>query len=67
MDMDDKHSCRDALKGAYGCFLVTNYWEVHDESREISQVNNEIVLPRLPELGLGNEITIPSRRARPIL
>lgn len=37
LDMDDKHSCRDALKGAYGCFLVTNYWEVHDESREVTQ------------------------------
>ena len=38
VDMDDRHSCRDAIKGAYGVYLVTNYWEIHDAEREIAQV-----------------------------
>jgi uncharacterized protein YbjT (DUF2867 family) len=38
VDMDDKASCKEALKGAYGVFLVTNFWEIHDEEREVLQV-----------------------------
>ena len=39
-DMDDKASCQNALKGAYGVFLVTNYWETQDEEREVQQVSH---------------------------
>lgn len=36
--MDDAASCKEALKDAYGVFLVTNYWEIFDANREIQQV-----------------------------
>jgi NmrA-like family len=38
VDMDDAASCKEALKDAYGVFLVTNYWEIFDANREIQQV-----------------------------
>jgi len=40
VDMDDATSCKQALKGAHGVFLVTNYWELHDENREVQQGKN---------------------------
>jgi uncharacterized protein YbjT (DUF2867 family) len=38
VDLDDPASCKEALKDAYGVFLVTNYWEILDANREIQQV-----------------------------
>jgi uncharacterized protein YbjT (DUF2867 family) len=38
VDMDDATSCKEALKDAYGVFLVTNYWELFDADREFQQV-----------------------------
>ena len=36
-DMDDKASVEEALKGSYGVFLVTNYWEHFSKEKEIDQ------------------------------
>ena len=36
-DLDDPSSIDAAVKGSYGVFLVTNYWEYDDEQREITQ------------------------------
>ena len=36
-DMDDAASIDEAVKGAYGVFLVTNFWEYLDKEREIKQ------------------------------
>lgn len=40
--LDDAASCKAALKGAYGAFLVTNYLEHFDLEREIRQGKNAI-------------------------
>ena len=37
-DLDDEESIRTVLQGAYGVFIVTNYWEHCDKNREIKQV-----------------------------
>jgi uncharacterized protein YbjT (DUF2867 family) len=39
-DLDDAESIKQALSGAYGAFLVTNYWEHKDSDREIQQGKN---------------------------
>ena len=36
-DLDDPSSVEAAVKGSYGVFLVTNYWEYMDKEREIRQ------------------------------
>jgi uncharacterized protein YbjT (DUF2867 family) len=36
-DLDDVASIDDVVKGVYGVFLVTNYWEYMDKEREITQ------------------------------
>ena len=36
-NLDDVASIDAAVSGSYGVFLVTNYWEYHDEQREITQ------------------------------
>ncbi|GAB3219630.1 NmrA/HSCARG family protein [Glycomyces halotolerans] len=36
-DIDDEASMRDAFDGAYGAFLMTNFWEHGDPEREKSQ------------------------------
>ena len=36
-DLDDAASIDQVVKGAYGVFLVTNYWEYIDKEREIKQ------------------------------
>lgn len=36
-DMDDKASVEEAVKGSYGVFLVTNYWEHFSKEKEIDQ------------------------------
>ncbi|KAK2090838.1 hypothetical protein P7K49_030122 [Saguinus oedipus] len=38
-DLDDKASVDDALKGAYGAFLVTNFWETLNKDKEVQQVS----------------------------
>ena len=38
--MDDKESLRSAIKGSYGVFAVTNFWEYLDGDREIAQGKN---------------------------
>ena len=35
--MDDKASLRNALKGAYAVFSVTNFWDHMDPERERTQ------------------------------
>ena len=36
-DMDDKASVEEAVRGSYGVFLVTNYWEHFSMEKEIEQ------------------------------
>ncbi|XP_040841781.1 nmrA-like family domain-containing protein 1 [Ochotona curzoniae] len=36
-DLDDEASLVAALKGVYGAFLVTNFWEYLDQEREVRQ------------------------------
>ena len=42
-DLDDAESIKQVLSGAYGVFLVTNYWEHTDTDREIQQVRQTSV------------------------
>lgn len=39
-NVDDEASVREALKGAYGAFFVTAYWEYNDPTREQAQARN---------------------------
>ncbi|KAL1686741.1 hypothetical protein GGG16DRAFT_63608 [Schizophyllum commune] len=39
-NLDDKESLRTAIKGSYGVFAVTNFWEYIDGDREIAQGKN---------------------------
>ena len=39
-DLNSKESVSQALKGAYGVFAVTNYWETMDEHVEMKQGHN---------------------------
>ncbi|HEU4779706.1 MAG TPA: NmrA family NAD(P)-binding protein, partial [Steroidobacteraceae bacterium] len=39
-DIDDGCSVRRALEGAYGAFLVTNFWEHHSAQKELVQAHN---------------------------
>ncbi|KAL3848411.1 hypothetical protein ACJMK2_019269 [Sinanodonta woodiana] len=39
-DTDDKEGLKKILSGAYGCFLVTNYFDHFDKNREIQQGKN---------------------------
>jgi uncharacterized protein YbjT (DUF2867 family) len=39
-DIDDGCSVRRALEGAYGAFLVTNFWEHHSAQKELIQAHN---------------------------
>lgn len=36
-DMDDKASVEEAVRGSYGVYLVTNYWEHFSAEKEIEQ------------------------------
>ncbi|XP_068102556.1 nmrA-like family domain-containing protein 1 isoform X2 [Hyperolius riggenbachi] len=36
-DLDDEKSLEAALSGAYGTFVVTNYWEHLDQDKEVAQ------------------------------
>ena len=36
-NLDDAESIRNAIKGTYGVFLVTNYWQDLDKQKEIDQ------------------------------
>jgi uncharacterized protein YbjT (DUF2867 family) len=38
VDMENPESCKAALKGAYGAFLVTSFIEHFDWDREVLQV-----------------------------
>ncbi len=39
-DLDDVESLKRAFAGAYGAFLVTNYWELFSPEKEMAQVKN---------------------------
>jgi len=36
-DLDDIESLKEAFKGAYGAFCVTNYWEIFSPEKEMAQ------------------------------
>ena len=40
--LDDLEACKTAVKDAHGVFLVTNFWEHHDEEREFQQGKNVV-------------------------
>lgn len=44
-DLDDEASLVAALKGVYGAFLVTNFWEYLDQEREVRQVSSCLCPP----------------------
>ena len=37
-NFDDMESLLRAVTGAYGCFAVTNFWELMDQEKEKQQV-----------------------------
>ena len=39
-DLDDIESLKRAFDGAYGAFLVTNYWELFSPEKELAQAKN---------------------------
>ena len=41
-NLDNVDACRAAVKEAHGVFLVTNFWEHHDEEREFQQGKNVV-------------------------
>ncbi|PIO14023.1 hypothetical protein AB205_0014350, partial [Aquarana catesbeiana] len=43
-DLDDEKSIEAALKGAYGAFVVTNFWEHFSKDKEIAQIQSAIQL-----------------------
>ena len=59
-DMDDDMSVRNAVKGCYGVFLFTNYWEHLSMEREItrgkrvSDICKEVGVRHLVYSGLEN-------------
>ena len=59
-DMDDKASVEEAVRGSYGVFLVTNYWEHFSKEKEIEQgkrvidVSEALGVKHLIYSGLGN-------------
>lgn len=59
-DLNDKASVEAALKGAYGAFLVTNFWDHFSKEKEVCQVGTKFkpflfsCLAMLPSLeGVG--------------
>lgn len=43
-DLNDKASVDSALKGAYGAFLVTNFWDALNKDKEVFQVETKFFL-----------------------
>jgi uncharacterized protein YbjT (DUF2867 family) len=41
-NLDSPDACKAAVKEAHGVFLVTNFWEHHDEDREFKQGKNVV-------------------------
>jgi uncharacterized protein YbjT (DUF2867 family) len=39
-DLDDEDSLREAFRGAYGAFCVTNFWEHFSPEKELAQARN---------------------------
>ncbi|KAE8137820.1 hypothetical protein BDV38DRAFT_282749 [Aspergillus pseudotamarii] len=39
-DLNDKESLRPVIKGAYGVFAVTNFWEIFSAEKEVQQGKN---------------------------
>ncbi|XP_040858805.1 nmrA-like family domain-containing protein 1 [Ochotona curzoniae] len=53
-DLDDEVSLVTALKGVYGAFLVTNFWEYLDQEREVRQ--GKLVADLSKRLGLKHVV-----------
>ena len=43
-DLDDEASMRDAFEGAYGAFLVTNYWAERTPDQDAGETRAEMEL-----------------------
>lgn len=58
-DLNDEASVEAAVKGAYGAFLVTNFWEGNSKKKEVYQVRTPLkpfllpCLAALPSLEAG--------------
>ncbi|XP_077306161.1 nmrA-like family domain-containing protein 1 [Lithobates pipiens] len=53
-DLDDETSVKHALKGAYGAFVVTNFWEHMDKDKEIKQ--GKQIADHCKQLGLQHVV-----------
>ncbi|XP_072496501.1 nmrA-like family domain-containing protein 1 [Notamacropus eugenii] len=53
-DLNDQGSVKEALKGAYGAFLVTNYWDNFSKEKEVQQ--GKIVADVSKQLGLKHVV-----------
>ncbi|XP_020836128.1 nmrA-like family domain-containing protein 1 [Phascolarctos cinereus] len=53
-DLNDQEAVKGALKGAYGAFLLTTYWEDFSKEKEVQQ--GKIVADASKELGLKHVV-----------
>ncbi|XP_043861334.1 nmrA-like family domain-containing protein 1 [Dromiciops gliroides] len=53
-DLNDQEAVKEALKGAYGAFLVTNFWDDFSKEKEVQQ--GKIVADASKQLGLKHVI-----------
>ncbi|XP_036621747.1 nmrA-like family domain-containing protein 1 [Trichosurus vulpecula] len=53
-NLNDQESVKEALKGAYGAFLVTTYWEDFNKEKEVQQ--GKIVADASKQLGLKHVV-----------
>ena len=60
-DVDSKESLRQALKGAYGVFAVTNFWEHMDGEKEEQQGKNVADVCKVLVHGIYAQITTDTR------
>ncbi len=54
-DLDDVPSLKAALNGAYGLYLVTNFWAHMKKETDTQQVH--ILLCRIHEAGYSHDLT----------
>lgn len=53
-DLNDEASVETALKGAYGAFVVTNFWDHHSKEKEVCQ--GKLVADTAKRLGLKHVV-----------
>ncbi|KAG9461053.1 hypothetical protein GDO78_018319, partial [Eleutherodactylus coqui] len=53
-DLDDEKSLKSALSGAYGAFVVTNFWDHFSKEKEVQQ--GKVIVDLCKDLGLEHVI-----------